>query len=68
MLSRGTCLPVVELTLLRRSRFWWWMLVGVVSSPATLLEAVDPSVRLRLRIVTVDGTVMEERGEARGGV
>ena len=33
-----------------------------------MLDAVDPTVRLRLRIVTVDGTLTEERGEARGGV
>lgn len=49
-------------------------LVGVVSSPATLPardeEAVDPRVRFRERIVTVDGTVGAPavRGEARGGV
>lgn len=48
-------------------------LVGVVSSPPTDDEAVDPTVRFRERIVTEDGTVvvLEPKsvlGEARGGV
>lgn len=60
-LSRGTCLParpvVVEC-------------VGV--SSATVDEVVEPAVRFRLRIVTVDGTLAvppsNARGDARGGV
>src|SRR5688572_13194073 len=48
-------------------------LVGVVSSPATEDEAVDPTVRFRERIVIEEGTdvVLElksVRGDARGGV
>lgn len=47
-------------------------LVGVVSSPWTDDEAVEPTVRFLVRIVTVEGTLLapwtEERGEARGGV
>lgn len=70
VLSRGTCLLVLDDKLLRRSaleRGW----VGVASSPATLpatLEAVEPTVRLRLRTVTVDGMLTEPRGDALGGV
>lgn len=33
-----------------------------------MLDEVEPVVRFRLRIVTVEGTETEERGEARGGV
>jgi hypothetical protein len=47
VLSRGTWLPFDEADAC--------MLVGVVSSPATE-EAVDPTARLRDRIVTVEGT------------
>lgn len=46
-------------------------MVGVASSPAALpatLEAVEPVARLRLRIVTVEGTLTEDRGENFGGV
>lgn len=46
VLSRGTCLPVVEAP---------WLLVGVVSSPATL--AVEPVTRFRERMVTLEGTL-----------
>lgn len=47
--------------------------VGVVSSPATDDEAVDPTVRFRERMVIEDGIVVvlelkSLRGEARGGV
>lgn len=60
VLSRGTWLGLDEVEERR--------LVGVVSSPATD-EAVDPVVRFRLLMVTVDGTLAAEpRGEARGGV
>lgn len=41
--------------------------VGVVSSPA-MDEAVEPAVRFLDRTVTVDGTTLPLRGEARGGV
>jgi len=65
VLSRDMCLltPLLDEMLLRKS-----MLPGVASWPPCMLDAVDPTVRLRLRIVTVDGTLIEERGEARGGV
>lgn len=49
VLSRGTWLPfdVAE----------FWLLVGVVSSPATE-DVVEPIVRLRERIVTVEGMLL----------
>jgi hypothetical protein len=91
VLSRGTWdFVVVELRLLRKSVVEVSArrgLVGVASSVSAAAglrllatvdateEAVLPIVRLRLRIVTVDGTAaaalllwMELRGEARGGV
>jgi hypothetical protein len=62
VLSRGTCLDVDAA----------WVLVGVVSSPCTDEDAVEPIVRFRDRIVTLDGTLWapctEDRGDARGGV
>jgi hypothetical protein len=66
VLSRGTCRLVPEM-LLRDSEGAWRDCDGVVSSPAAL-EVVDPTVRLRLRIVTVDGTLVIPRGDERGGV
>lgn len=69
VLSRGTCLLVLDDMLLRKSVLRG--IVGVASSPATLpatLEVVEPTVRFRLRMVTVDGTAAEDRGENLGGV
>ena len=66
VLSRETCLFALVM-LLRR----WCACVGVASSPTTLLatlDAVDPTLRLRLRIVTVEGTAIEVRGDDFGGV
>lgn len=64
MLSRGTWLDLF----VDEARPF----VGVVSSPLTDEPVVDPTVRLRERIVTVAGTLeapwIDERGEARGGV
>lgn len=51
VLSRGTWLPLDDVE--------EWKLVGVMSSPATepaTEEAADPTLRLRDRIVTVEGT------------
>ncbi len=70
VLSRGTCLFVPEM-LLRDSEGPWRDCEGVRWSPtrlAALEEAVEPTGRLRLRIVTVDGTLTGFRGEERGGV
>lgn len=70
VLRRGTCLLVLEEKLARESDGAWRDWEGVMSEPARLValeEAVEPTVRLRLRMVTVDGTAMP-RGEERGGV
>jgi hypothetical protein len=77
-LSLGTCLLVLDTKLLRYSAA---MLrdsaemprdcEGVASGPARLValeDAVDPTARLRLRIVTLGGTAMAVRGDERGGV
>ena len=70
VLSLGTCLLVVLLDdmLLRKSGMWEGLAEGVASSVIALDEVVDPTVRLRLRTVTVDGMLTEDRGDARGGV
>lgn len=68
VLRRGTCL-LLEM-LLRDSEGAWRDWDGVLSSPARLLaldEAAEPPARLRLRIVTVGGT-LTFRGDERGGV
>jgi hypothetical protein len=60
VLSRGTCFFTPLAT---------EVCVGV--SSATTDEAVEPTVRFRLRIVTEDGmwpAPTDERGDARGGV
>lgn len=71
VLRRGTCLLVLEEKLARESDGAWREWEGVVvSEPARLAaleEAVEPTARLRLRIVTVGGTAIP-RGEERGGV
>lgn len=70
VLSRGTCLLVavaVLETLLRGA----WEDVDFESSPKLNeeIEAVDPTVRFRLRMVTdVGTTLIGPRGDARGGV
>jgi hypothetical protein len=71
VLSRGTCWPVLDEMLLRDSDGAWRGWEGVVSEPARLAaldEAVEPTALRRLRIVTVEGTLMTPRGEERGGV
>jgi len=64
VLSRGTCLLLAAVLLLRKSD----ACDEGVSSPATLDEALEPTVRLRLLIVTVDGTPGWGLGDIRGGV
>jgi len=71
VLRRVTCLLVPDVMLLRKSLLRLGACVGVASSPAVLpakLEVVEPTVRLRLRIVMEDGTVPDVRGEDLGGV
>jgi hypothetical protein len=66
-LSRGMCLLVLEEMLLWDSDGAWRDWEGVSEAKlAALEEAVDPPVRLRLRMVMLDGIAMP-RGEERGG-
>lgn len=67
-LSRGTCLLVLEEMLLWDSDGAWRDWEGVSEAKlAALDEAVDPPVRLRLRMVMLAGIAMLPRGDERGG-
>jgi hypothetical protein len=67
VLSRGTCLLVLEERLLWDSDGAWREWDGVSEAKlAALEEAVDPPVRLRLRIVMLDG-IAGPCGDLRGG-
>jgi hypothetical protein len=78
-LSLGTCLLVLDTKLLRYSaailrdsavmpRVCTGVAAGGPARLVALEDAVDPTARLRLRIVTLGGTAMAVRGDGRGGV
>jgi len=71
VLSRGICLLVAVAVLEKLLRGAWEEDVDLESSPKLNeeMEAVDPTVRFRLRMVTdVGTTLIGPRGDARGGV